>query len=75
MQAGKPKMWKAYKREIPVITETTQKAKTLQDLYMTVSMKYISTQDRIDALQSLIQLLQVYIVTHLLLKVLVLVFA
>lgn len=68
-------MWKAYKKEIPVITETTQKAKTLHDLYMTVSMKYISTQDRIDALQSLIQLLQVCIVTHFQLKMLILVFA
>lgn len=68
-------MWKAYKTKIPVITETTQKAKNLQDLYVTISMKYISTQDRIDVLQSLIQLLQVHIVTYLLLKMLVLIFA
>ena len=66
MQAGKPKMWKAYKKEIPVITETTQRAKILQDLYVTLSIKYLSTQDRIDALQSLIQLLQVHIITYFL---------
>lgn len=58
MQAGKPKQWKAYKTEIPVINDHTYKSKRMNDLYMTLTMEHITTQDRIDALQSLIYLLQ-----------------
>ncbi|XP_055936588.1 IQ and ubiquitin-like domain-containing protein [Argiope bruennichi] len=59
-KAAKSKMWKASNDTAQVHTGTTLRATYLHDLYQTLSTKYISVQDRVDALKNLKAILKPY---------------
>ncbi|XP_042895557.1 IQ motif and ubiquitin-like domain-containing protein isoform X2 [Parasteatoda tepidariorum] len=58
--AAQPKLWMGYDRKISVETSSTLRGKYFQDLYQTLGMKYISSQDRISALTTLKEMVQHY---------------
>ncbi|GIX84699.1 IQ and ubiquitin-like domain-containing protein [Caerostris extrusa] len=57
-EAAKSKVWKAYEDTVEVQTSTTLRARYLHDLYQTLSMKYLSAQDRVDVLTNLKKVLK-----------------
>ncbi|GFV75151.1 IQ and ubiquitin-like domain-containing protein [Trichonephila clavipes] len=58
--AAEPKMWKTKKNPVQVETSTTLRARYVHELYQTLSMKYISPRDRVDALTNLKEFLKPY---------------
>ncbi|GFS50639.1 IQ and ubiquitin-like domain-containing protein [Nephila pilipes] len=58
--AAEPKMWKTHSDAVRVETSTTLRAKYVHELYQTLSMKYISPQDRVQALINLKEFLKPY---------------
>ncbi|GIY10341.1 IQ and ubiquitin-like domain-containing protein [Caerostris darwini] len=59
-RAAKSKVWRAYEDTVEVQTSTTLRARYLHDLYQTLSMKYLSAQDRVDVLTNLKKVLKPY---------------
>ncbi|XP_035229046.1 IQ and ubiquitin-like domain-containing protein, partial [Stegodyphus dumicola] len=59
-EASRPKLWKAYKDQIKVVTANTERGSNLHDLYMTLSLKCVSAKDRIDVLTRLKDSIQLY---------------
>ncbi|CAL1271195.1 unnamed protein product [Larinioides sclopetarius] len=59
-RASKSKMWQASNDTVQVHTSTTMRATYLHELYQTLSMNYVSIQDRVDALKNLKEVLKPY---------------
>lgn len=59
-KAAAPKVWKLTKGEWEVDTVNTLKSQELKDLYYTLTLTYIKRTERIDALLTMIQIVQAY---------------